>query len=41
MSVAIEISGLRVAYESDVEILRGVNLAGAANSMTAIISAKP
>lgn len=37
MSVAIEISDLRVAYESDVEILRGVSLTGAADSMTAII----
>jgi len=37
MSVPIEIDGLRVAYEHDVEILRGVNLSGAADSMTAII----
>jgi branched-chain amino acid transport system ATP-binding protein len=37
MSLPIEISGLRVAYESGVEILRGVNLSGAADSMTAII----
>lgn len=37
MSVPIEISGLRVAYEHDVEILRGVNLCGPANSVTAII----
>jgi branched-chain amino acid transport system ATP-binding protein len=37
MSVAIEISGLRVAYESDVEILRGIDLKGASDSMTAII----
>jgi branched-chain amino acid transport system ATP-binding protein len=37
MSEAIEVRGLRVAYESDVEILRGVDLSGAANSVTAII----
>lgn len=37
MSVPIEIKGLRVAYEQDVEILRGVSLTGAADSMTAII----
>ncbi|WP_054311587.1 ATP-binding cassette domain-containing protein [Mesorhizobium sp. 1M-11] len=37
MSVPIEITDLRVAYESDVEILRGVNLCAAANTMTAII----
>jgi len=37
MSEAIEISGLRVAYECDVEILRGVDLSGAANCVTAII----
>lgn len=37
MSVSIEISGLRVAYDRDVEILRGVDLIGGANAMTAII----
>jgi branched-chain amino acid transport system ATP-binding protein len=37
MSEPIEINGLRVAYESDVEILRGVSLSGAADSLTAII----
>lgn len=37
MSAAIEIAGLRVAYEADVEILRGVSLSGPANTMTAII----
>ncbi|PZO79473.1 MAG: ABC transporter ATP-binding protein [Mesorhizobium amorphae] len=37
MSEAIEVSGLRVAYEADVEILRGVSLEAAANTMTAII----
>ena len=37
MSEAVEISGLRVAYEADVEILRGVSLSGPANTMTAII----
>jgi len=37
MSAPIEITGLRVAYEGDVEILRGVNLSGRGNGMTAII----
>ncbi|MFZ5671709.1 MAG: ABC transporter ATP-binding protein [Pseudomonadota bacterium] len=37
MSEAITIKGLRVAYESDIEILRGVDLAGGANTLTAII----
>ncbi len=37
MSASIEISGLRVAYDRDVEILRGVDLIGGANAMTAII----
>lgn len=37
MSEAIRVRGLRVAYERDVEILRGVDLDGAANTMTAII----
>jgi branched-chain amino acid transport system ATP-binding protein len=37
MSEAIKISGLSVAYEADVEILRGVSLSGSANTMTAII----
>jgi branched-chain amino acid transport system ATP-binding protein len=37
MSEAIAIKGLRVAYESDIEILRGVDMAGGANSLTAII----
>lgn len=37
MSVPIEITDLRVAYEKDVEILRGVSLSAEANSVTAII----
>jgi ABC-type branched-subunit amino acid transport system ATPase component len=37
MSEAITIKGLRVAYESDIEILRGVDMAGDANTLTAII----
>ncbi|MGE3872624.1 MAG: ABC transporter ATP-binding protein [Parvibaculaceae bacterium] len=37
MSEAIAIKGLRVAYESDIEILRGVDMAGGANTLTAII----
>ena len=37
MSEPVDIKELRVAYESDVEILRGVSLFGAANTMTAII----
>jgi branched-chain amino acid transport system ATP-binding protein len=37
MSEAITIKGLRVAYESDIEILRGVDMLGGANTLTAII----
>ena len=37
MSTAIDIQNLRVAYEREVEILRGVSLHGAANAITAII----
>lgn len=37
MSQEIVIRDLRVAYERDIEILRGVDLTGAANEMTVII----
>lgn len=37
MSAAIEISGLKVAYERGVEILRGIDLRGEADAVTAII----
>ena len=37
MSEALSITDLRVAYESDIEILRGVDMAVGANMLTAVI----